>query len=67
VTARRSDSTLTLTVWDDGAGLEGKSPPENTGLGYTRERLRHAFGDDHEMTSSPAAGGVEVSIRVPCD
>ena len=66
VTARRSNGTLTLTVWDDGAGLDGKSPPENTGLGNTRERLRHAFGDDHEMTLRPrTAGGVEVSIRVP--
>ena len=68
VTARRSNGTLTLTVWDDGAGLDGKSPAENTGLGNTRERLRHAFGDDHEMTLRPraaAGGGVEVTIRVP--
>jgi LytS/YehU family sensor histidine kinase len=66
VIARRTIDTLSLTVWDDGAGLDRAAPQENTGLGNTRERLRHAFGDDHVMTLGPrTAGGVEVAIRVP--
>jgi signal transduction histidine kinase len=66
VTARRTNGHLTLTVWDDGAGLDRASPLENTGLGNTRERLRHAFGDDHALLLRPRSeGGVEVSIRVP--
>lgn len=66
VSARRVDGHLALTVWDDGAGLDRAVPDESTGLGNTRERLRHAFGDDQALTLRPRpAGGVEVSIRMP--
>lgn len=67
VSAHRQDGHLALTVWDDGVGLEdGQARREGTGLGNTRERLRHAFGDDQSLELRPrASGGVEVAIRVP--
>jgi LytS/YehU family sensor histidine kinase len=66
IAARREDGHLAVTVWDDGAGLERAAPDENTGLGNTRERLRHAFGDDQAMVlRARPAGGVEVAVRMP--
>jgi two-component sensor histidine kinase len=67
VTAHGEDGQLTITVWDDGVGFEGgTSGPDGTGLANTRERLRHAFGDDQSLQLRlRPEGGVEVTIRMP--
>ncbi|HSA57253.1 MAG TPA: histidine kinase [Gemmatimonadaceae bacterium] len=67
VSAKRDDGRLRIVVSDDGEGLNGdRSAREGTGLANTRERLRHAFGEDQslELAARPG-GGVDVTIRVP--
>ena len=65
VSARGQNGTLTIVVSDDGVGLEGPHP-DGMGLANTRERLRHAFGDEQslELRERPA-GGAEVTMRLP--
>jgi two-component system, LytTR family, sensor kinase len=70
VTARARDGRLTISVWDDGVGLDGAglngATPQGTGLANMRERLRHAFGDDQSLDiRERAGGGVDVTIHVP--
>ena len=67
VSAQRDGGWLRLVVSDDGEGLNGaRAAREGTGLANTRERLRHAFGDDQSLELVPrSGGGVEVTIRVP--
>lgn len=66
LSCRRLGNTIVSVVWDDGPGLDDVVPRENTGLGNTRERLHHAFGDDFTMALQPrAGGGVEVRITIP--
>ena len=67
ISARGHDGRLRITVWDDGVGLEaGGAGREGTGLANTRERLRHAFGDDHSLELRPrTGGGVDATIEVP--
>lgn len=67
VQGRRHENRLSITVWDDGVGLDGTGAgAEGTGLANTRERLRHAFGDDQSLElRERASGGVEVTILLP--
>ena len=67
VSARGIDNRLSITVWDDGVGVEnGSVGREGTGLANTRERLRHAFGDDQSLDlAARPGGGVDVTIRMP--
>jgi signal transduction histidine kinase len=67
VSARGIDRRLSITVWDDGVGFEnGDAGREGTGLANTRERLRHAFGDDQSLhVGARDGGGVDVSISMP--
>jgi two-component system, LytTR family, sensor kinase len=67
VQARDRGGRLAITVWDDGVGLDGAGASgEGTGLANTRERLRHAFGDDQslELHERPS-GGVDVTVHLP--
>jgi signal transduction histidine kinase len=67
ISARAENDRVIISVWDDGVGLEnGGARREGTGLANTRERLRHAFGDDQSLDVGPRpGGGVDVTISVP--
>jgi sensor histidine kinase YesM len=82
ISARARGGVLRVSVWDDGVGLngtlrrdresegegerEGEGDGEGTGLANTRERLRHAFGDDQKLElSARQGGGTEVTVHVP--
>jgi two-component system, LytTR family, sensor kinase len=59
---------LVLEVRDDGPGMNHRttSPGSGTGLANTRQRLAHAFGDDHAMSiTSPPGGGTLVRLELP--
>jgi signal transduction histidine kinase len=65
VRVRRSNGRLRLTVSDDGIGRRGDAH-EGTGLGVTRERLRHLYGETASMrTGDRPEGGFEVAIELP--
>jgi signal transduction histidine kinase len=65
----RADGQVTLDIEDDGPGLEpGRETPGSwrVGLGNTRERLRHLYGEDHDFrVANRAEGGVGVHVRLP--
>jgi sensor histidine kinase YesM len=66
ISCARNRNTVTATVWNDGPGLDDGEPRENIGLGNTRERLRHAFGAEFDMTLRPRpTGGAEVVVIMP--
>ena len=72
--ARRLDQRLHLWVEDDGPGAEsapapggrGRPPRRGIGLGHTRERLAHLFGEDQSLRVRTAPGrGFRVDILIP--
>jgi two-component system, LytTR family, sensor kinase len=77
IAARQNDTALTLTVTDDGPGIEspavesGIEPAaagagERLGLRNTRARLAHLYGDDASLVlRSRDGGGLEAIVRVP--
>ena len=59
---------LILEVRDDGPGMSHRSPStgSGTGLTNTRERLRHAYGDDHAFEITSRNGkGTTVRLELP--
>ena len=62
-----TDSTLFLTVEDDGIGLQKKTAsPAGIGLSNTATRLSDLYGMSAKFTVGPSAsGGVRVAIQVP--
>ena len=68
VTARLAGERLGIEVRDDGPGPNGNSPRagSGTGLANTRERLIHAYGDEHDFEIREAdGGGTLVRIELP--
>jgi signal transduction histidine kinase len=69
VSARVREGWLTLTVHDNGVGLDDDWRLERdagTGLSNTRGRLAEIYGVKHHFSVGPAAGrGVSAEIRVP--
>lgn len=69
VTAVRDGDTLRLHVSDDGLGASAPRGGERrggVGLGNTRARLQHLYGERHEMHAGPGeSGGYAVSIVIP--
>ena len=58
---------LRLQVRDDGPGLDG-SFKKGIGLTNTEARLRQLYGTQHSFDiRNSAAGGVEVTITIPCN
>ncbi len=70
IRAKRAGETLQLQVCDDGPGLtgcgEGARWKEGVGLGNTRARLRHQYGDAHrlDLRDGPG-GGLQVTLEFP--
>jgi LytS/YehU family sensor histidine kinase len=67
VTAVRDARSLRLTVTDDGTGL-GPHPPRanGIGLGHTRRRLHHLYGDGATLhVADRPGGGTAVTITLP--
>jgi signal transduction histidine kinase len=68
VEASEADGVLTIEICDNGPGLAAESarPGMGTGVSNTRERLRHAFGDEASLTlASRDAGGVCATVCLP--
>jgi two-component system, LytTR family, sensor kinase len=68
VRGRMANDCLYLEVSDDGPGLPAAPQMrEGIGLANTRERLAKTYGARGRFSlSSPAGGGVTVSIELPC-
>ncbi|HEU0300792.1 MAG TPA: histidine kinase, partial [Longimicrobium sp.] len=65
VEVSREDGMLTMRVGDDGPGPNGNAK-RGIGLGNTRERLRHLYGDRHRFElSGGAGGGALATVTVP--
>lgn len=57
---------LGIQIRDNGRGLPSSGGKEGLGIGNTRARLQHLYGDDHHFQISNAKeGGVIVEIAVP--
>jgi hypothetical protein len=67
IRVRREGGLLLMTVRDDGPGLNGKGAANGRGigLGNTRERLRHLYGDVHRFELAGDAAGAVATIAVP--
>ncbi len=67
VRSRAEGEWLILEIQDSGAGIpEGRSPGEGIGLSTTAERLRHLYGERHELSLGNAPdGGFLARIRLP--
>jgi two-component sensor histidine kinase len=65
VSARRTDRQLLLSVRDDGVGRHGPDR-DGIGLGVTRERLHHIYGEAASLRAGDRpTGGFEVEIVLP--
>ena len=77
ITARDAGAECTITVEDDGVGMdpvvlslggddESAEAGQHVGLSNVDERLRSVFGDDFGLVVETAPGaGTKVSVRVP--
>ena len=70
IEAHATDSTLVLTVRDDGPGRvhgsNGSGNGNGVGLANTRDRLRELYGDRGSLTlTHPPGGGTIAQVRLP--
>ncbi len=68
IVSRRHNGRLQVRVCDTGAGLPNETPlKEGLGLGNTRARLEHLYGDAHvfRIAPAPSGPGVEVTLELP--
>ncbi|MDQ3713130.1 MAG: histidine kinase [Acidobacteriota bacterium] len=60
------NGTLHLEMSDNGKGIGEKEPFEGIGLSNTRVRLKHLYGEDHQLKFiAPPNGGLNVKIEIP--
>jgi signal transduction histidine kinase len=69
VRARQSGGDLLLEVQDNGPGITGSSEAaigKGIGLGNTKRRLDHLYGDQHQLAlQNRSSGGLSVTVRIP--
>ncbi|TFC12469.1 sensor histidine kinase [Cryobacterium algoritolerans] len=75
ITAQDAGSFVTVTIEDDGVGIEpehlrsvlaGHSDRDHVGLRNVDSRLRQVYGDDHGLVIDTAPGaGTLITLRVP--
>jgi two-component system LytT family sensor kinase len=67
VRARRDGEWLELSVRDNGPGFTcgGRSTGTGVGLSNTRARLEQLYGSRYTLHPRSAAGGAEVTVRIP--
>jgi len=67
VSARRSDDSVCITVWNDGPSLPGgRIGRRGVGLRNTEERLHRLYGDAGRLTiANDPRGGVSVRVCAP--
>ncbi len=69
VRAARTADRVTITVSDNGRGMQAGAPGmagEGVGLRNTRARLEHLYPDAHTLAcDAPGAGGFTVTITLP--
>ena len=67
IVTRRVGSSLVIEVLDDGPGLPADQPPdEGIGIGHTRARLAHLYGDGSTLELEPRpGGGTTARLRLP--
>ena len=66
--AREDSAGLTITITDDGAGLEGQGDPrDGLGLGTTRARLAGLYSGRASLVLAPGESqrGVRVTVVIP--
>lgn len=68
--ARRSNGDLLLEVEDNGPGIAGVADAvigKGVGLGNTKRRLGHLYGEDHHhlVLRNRPSGGLTVSVQIP--
>jgi LytS/YehU family sensor histidine kinase len=69
ISAHRDNGSMILKVSDTGTGLPVSIPENPTGgigIANIRDRLAHLYGTSAVLTlQNRAAGGAEVSVRIP--
>jgi len=64
IEAMKIGTHLKLRIWDNGPGAP---PPirEGIGLGNTRNRLKHLYGDEHIFELKSSSNGFSVVVQIP--
>lgn len=66
ISARRLNGHLQIRVCDDGSGLDMSNAGAGVGLANTRERLRHIYRDDFQLSLVRGErGGTIVILEIP--
>ena len=67
IVARRSDNELTMSVIDDGPGIDEARTSKRPGVGLAniRERIANLYGNDCEFALENISGGFRATVTIP--
>lgn len=65
ITSKKHDDRLSLSVEDNGPGLNGNFNSEGVGLENIKQRLKQLYGDASFTMLSSELGGLKVQIEIP--